>query len=506
MKNSFIFERLLLKIVKLSLVQLVLILIFTGITTATPVKGQEMLDTKVTLSLSNVSLENALSELEKSAKVKFSYNSRTLKLGQKVNVTAKNEVLSSVLSKLLKPLNIKYIPISNRIVLRNDEEPKVGFSQEAEQTTKIDKLTSADIIIKGTVADENGEKLPGVSITVKGTTKGSISNTNGEYSIAVQDEKSVLVFNFVGYYVQEIMVGNQTKIDVLLKIDNKTLDEVLVVGYGSVKKSDLTGSVASLKQEEFNPGANSSIDQLMLGKAAGVQITQNSSEPGGGVSVRIRGVSSLNAGSDPLYVIDGLPIDNSTLLSSSSGGAGTGTNSNPRNPLNTINPNDIESIEILKDASATAIYGSRGANGVILITTKKGKNGKVNVGYDFNLGTQSVANKIDILDTQQYIKAMNDISKDEGRVSEFSNDAIAKIGAGVNWQDQVLQSAMLSSHNLSISGGDDKTTFFSSLNYYDQDGVVKNTGIKKYIARVNLNRKLGENIRMGICQVSQRCC
>jgi TonB-linked SusC/RagA family outer membrane protein len=498
MKNSFIFKRLLLKIVKLSLVQLVLILIFTGITTATPVKGQEMLDTKVTLSLSNVSLENALSELEKSAKVKFSYNSRTLKLGQKVNVTAKNEVLSSVLSKLLKPLNIKYIPISNRIVLRNDEEPKVGFSQEAEQTTKIDKLTSADIIIKGTVADENGEKLPGVSITVKGTTKGSISNTNGEYSIAVQDEKSVLVFNFVGYYVQEIMVGNQTKIDVLLKIDNKTLDEVLVVGYGSVKKSDLTGSVASLKQEEFNPGANSSIDQLMLGKAAGVQITQNSSEPGGGVSVRIRGVSSLNAGSDPLYVIDGLPIDNSTLLSSSSGGAGTGTNSNPRNPLNTINPNDIESIEILKDASATAIYGSRGANGVILITTKKGKNGKVNVGYDFNLGTQSVANKIDILDTQQYIKAMNDISKDEGRVSEFSNDAIAKIGAGVNWQDQVLQSAMLSSHNLSISGGDDKTTFFSSLNYYDQDGVVKNTGIKKYIARVNLNRKLGENIRMGI--------
>lgn len=498
MKNSFIFKRLLLKIVKLSLVQLVLILIFTGITTATPVKGQEMLDTKVTLSLSNVSLENALSELEKSAKVKFSYNSRTLKLGQKVNVTAKNEVLSSVLSKLLKPLNIKYIPISNRIVLRNDEEPKVGFSQEAEQTTKIDKLTSADIIIKGIVADENGEKLPGVSITVKGTTKGSISNTNGEYSIAVQDEKSVLVFNFVGYYVQEIMVGNQTKIDVLLKIDNKTLDEVLVVGYGSVKKSDLTGSVASLKQEEFNPGANSSIDQLMLGKAAGVQITQNSSEPGGGVSVRIRGVSSLNAGSDPLYVIDGLPIDNSTLLSSSSGGAGTGTNSNPRNPLNTINPNDIESIEILKDASATAIYGSRGANGVILITTKKGKNGKVNVGYDFNLGTQSVANKIDILDTQQYIKAMNDISKDEGRVSEFSNDAIAKIGAGVNWQDQVLQSAMLSSHNLSISGGDDKTTFFSSLNYYDQDGVVKNTGIKKYIARVNLNRKLGENIRMGI--------
>jgi TonB-linked SusC/RagA family outer membrane protein len=498
MKNSFIFKRLLLKIVKLSLVQLVLILIFTGITTATPVKGQEMLDTKVTLSLSNVSLENALSELEKSAKVKFSYNSRTLKLGQKVNVTAKNEVLSSVLSKLLKPLNIKYIPISNRIVLRNDEEPKVGFSQEAEQTTKIDKLTSADIIIKGTVADENGEKLPGVSITVKGTTKGSISNTNGEYSIAVQDEKSVLVFNFVGYYVQEIMVGNQTKIDVLLKIDNKTLDEVLVVGYGSVKKSDLTGSVASLKQEEFNPGANSSIDQLMLGKAAGVQITQNSSEPGGGVSVRIRGVSSLNAGSDPLYVIDGLPIDNSTLLSSSSGGAGTGTNSNPRNPLNTINPNDIESIEILKDASATAIYGSRGANGVILITTKKGKNGKVNVGYDFNLGTQSVANKIDILDTQQYIKAMNDISKDEGRVSEFSNDAIAKIGAGVDWQDQVLQSAMLSSHNLSISGGDDKTTFFSSLNYYDQDGVVKNTGIKKYIARVNLNRKLGENIRMGI--------
>jgi len=188
--------------------------------------------------------------------------------------------------------------------------------------------------------------------------RGTTTNANGNFTISGPDRQAVLVFSFVGYQSREVTVGSQAIINITLTADNKTLNEVIVVGYGTVKKSDLTGSVSSLKAEDFNPGANASVDQLMLGRSPGVQVTQSSSEPGGGVSVRIRGASSLNAGNEPLYVIDGLPLDNSSSLSSSPGGnVGVGTNQNPRN---FINPNDIASIEILKDASATAIYGSRG--------------------------------------------------------------------------------------------------------------------------------------------------
>jgi TonB-dependent SusC/RagA subfamily outer membrane receptor len=352
--------------------------------------------------------------------------------------------------------------------------------------------------VAGRVTGETGEALAGVSVVVKGTTRGTTSDAEGRYRLAVPQDGGTLVFSFVGYLPQEIALGARTSVDVQLTPDDRTLNEVIVVGYGTVKKSDLTGSVSSLKAEDFNPGANASVDQLMLGRSAGVQITQTSSEPGGGVSVRIRGASSLNAGNEPLYVIDGLPLDNGSPLSASGGGAGTGTNQNPRNPLNSINPNDIASIEILKDASATAIYGSRGANGVILITTKRGAKGKIGVNYDVNAGVQNVPNKLAVLDAGQYIRFINDLAKDEGRAPEFTDADIARIGVGTDWQDQVYQTASLSSHNLSVSGGDENTTFFSSLNYFNQEGVLKNSGIKKYIARVNLERKFGSKVVLGI--------
>jgi TonB-linked SusC/RagA family outer membrane protein len=357
----------------------------------------------------------------------------------------------------------------------------------------------ADQVVKGRVTSETGEGLPGVNIVLKGTTRGTSTDVEGRYQLTTPETGSqTLVFSLVGYVAQEIVVGTRSTIDVKLIPDDKTLNEVVVVGYGTQKKSDLTGSISSLKDKDFNPGANASVDQMMLGRSAGVQINQTSSEPGGGVSIRIRGANSLNAGSEPLYVIDGLPIDNGSLLSASSGGAGTGVNNNPRNPLNAINPNDIASIEILKDASATAIYGSRGANGVILITTKKGNKGKIGVNYDFNTGIQTVPNKLDVLNASQYIQFMNALAKDEGRAPEFSDADITRIGAGTDWQDQVYQKAPLNSHNISVSGGDDKTTFFSSINYFNQEGVVKRSGIKKYIARVNLERKLGNRATIGV--------
>ncbi len=353
--------------------------------------------------------------------------------------------------------------------------------------------------ISGKVTDqENGEPLPGVNVLAKGTTTGSVTDVDGNYRLTVSDAVTTLVFSSIGYVTQEVSINERNVINLALAPDVQSLSEVVVVGYGTVEKSDLTGSVSSLRSEDFNPGANASVDQLMLGRSAGVQITQTSSEPGGGLSIRIRGASSINAGNEPLYVIDGLPIDNSSLLAGGSTAAGLGNNQNPRNPLNALNPNDIESIEILKDASATAIYGSRGANGVILVTTKKGKKGGVAVNYDVYGGIQSVYRKMDLLSTREYIDGLNGISEAQGNDPIFSADDINRIGAGTDWQDQIYQTAPIWNHNLSASGGDDNTTFFASLNYFDQEGIIKNSGIKKYIGRINLERNLGEKAQVGI--------
>ena len=212
-----------------------------------------------------------------------------------------------------------------------------------------------------------------MSVVIKGTTQGTITDFDGKYSIPNVPGDAILQYSFVGMKAQEVAVNGRTTIDITMIEETIGLEEVVAIGYGTVKKSDLTGSVASVKREDLNHGAISSVDQAMQGRIAGVQVTQASNEPGGGLSIRIRGASSVNAGNEPLYVIDGLPIDNSEGITGSgtSAVAEVGANLNAKNPLNALNPNDIQSIEILKDASATAIYGSRGANGVVLITTKK---------------------------------------------------------------------------------------------------------------------------------------
>jgi TonB-linked SusC/RagA family outer membrane protein len=350
--------------------------------------------------------------------------------------------------------------------------------------------------LQGSVKSTVGETLPGVSILVEGQSRGTVSDIDGLFSIEVNGSET-LVFSAIGFVSKSVPVNNQSQLQIALAEDTQQLNEVVVIGYGSVEKSDLTGAVASLRTKDFNPGANASVDQLILGRSAGVQVSQTSSEPGGGLSIRIRGASSVNAGNEPLYVIDGFPIDNSPLLAGG-GVAGTGTNLNPRNPLNSLNPSDVLSVEILKDASATAIYGSRGANGVILITTKKGNAGRTSVNYDTYVGSQSVAKKMDILSTEEYIAGINAISADRGLAPVFSTADIANIGAGTNWQDEIYRTAPVQNHNLSVNGGDDKTTFFTSFNYFDQEGVVKNSGIKRYIARVNLDRKIGERSNFGI--------
>ncbi len=467
------------------------------------------------------SLQTVLTELQTQYEVYLNYELEAVKDKLVDTDLLRNHNrtnLETALQLLLKPHQLTFEKIKNNYYViytignRKATHKLKNETSSTETNTKPIGLLSglalmpltghaAEFRISGKVTDNSGTGLPGVNVLLKGTTTGTTSSPDGNFTVAIPDDavaNGTLVFSYIGYTTKEVPINNQNTINVSLVQDIKSLGEVVVVGYGTQKKSDLTGSVASLKSEDLNPGANASVDQLMLGRSAGVQITQTSSEPGGGVSVRIRGTSSLNAGNEPLYVIDGLPIDNSAPLSATANGTGTGTNNNPRNPLNALNPNDIESIEILKDASATAIYGSRGANGVILITTKRGVKGKVGVTYDFYTGIQSVPGKLELLSPSDYIRVMNEIAIEEGRSPEFSQSDINQIGAGTDWQDQIFRNAPLSSHNLSASGGDEHTTFFASLNYFNQEGLVKNSGIKKYIARLNLERSFGTKAKIGV--------
>jgi len=349
--------------------------------------------------------------------------------------------------------------------------------------------------ISGTVTSAgDNAPLPGASVVVKGTTNGTQTDFDGNYNLENVPSNATLVFGYIGFLTQEQPLNGRTNLNVSLAEDTQALEEVVVIGYGSVKKSDLTGAVTSLKAEDLNAGANVSLEQSLQGRAAGVQIYQKSGEPGSAMSVNIRGASSIDAGNEPLYVIDGVPSNNAAPVTGS--GAGFVGNQNPRNPLNTLNPADIESVEILKDASSTAIYGARGSNGVVLITTKNGSAGKMKVNYDTYVGWQSVANQIELLSPTEYRDVLNAIIDDGGgsegqRVTEIQ-------GSGTEWQEQLYRDALIQSHNVAVSGGSEKATYYASLNYFDQDGVVKNSGMQRYNARVNIDVREAKKYAFGI--------
>jgi TonB-linked outer membrane protein, SusC/RagA family len=350
--------------------------------------------------------------------------------------------------------------------------------------------------LSGKVTDNKGQPLAGATVQVKGTTTGASTDNNGLFSLAVPASANTLIVSFSGYKTREIDRGNTSFIEIALEQADRSLEQVVVVGYGTVKKSDLTGSITSLSTKDFNKGSLTSIDQLVSGKAPGVQIVQNSAEPGGGVSIQIRGVGSVTAGSEPLYVIDGLPINNATLLGGT--GPGLGLERTPRNPLSTISPQDIESIEILKDASATAIYGSRGANGVILVTTKKGKEGAARINYTATMGVQKVGNRLKLLNAQDYKRILNEIIAEGGGTPGAIVTDIA--GNGTDWMKELERpsGAIYQSHNLSVNGGNANTRYYVSLNYLDQEGVFINSGLKNYGLRGNIETNLRKNFKMGL--------
>ena len=323
-------------------------------------------------------------------------------------------------------------------------------------------------MITGTVKGADGTGLPGVTVQVKGTNKGTQTEVTGEYKISAAPN-STLVFSFVGMNTEEIQIGDKTVVNVTMSDDTKALQEVVVVGYGTVKKKDATGAVNAIGTKDFQKGVVVSPEQLMQGRVAGVQITQSSGEPGGGINVRIRGTSSVFGGNNPLFVIDGVPLAGDNT---SSGGDASGVGrQSAKNPLNFLNPDDIASIDILKDASATAIYGSRGANGVVLITTKKGR-GKGTLEYGYSLGMSNITKKYDLLSAAEYRAAGGQDQK-----------------GNTDWQNELFRTGYTNQHNLAYGGGDANGSYRFTLGYLNQQGIIRESGIKRYSLGFNGSKK-----------------
>lgn len=329
--------------------------------------------------------------------------------------------------------------------------------------------------INGTVvSDEDNTPLPGVSISVKGTTKGTITDMDGKFSFSIPENSETLVFSFIGYETQEVTINGKTNFDVVLKVDTKTLEEVVVVGYGVQKKSLVTGAIAKVDGDEIAKGGNLRVSQSLQGKTAGVLITNNSGQPGDAVSIRIRGTGT-NGDAEPLYIVDGLPL---------SGAA-----------IDYLNPSDVESIEVLKDAASSSIYGARGANGVVLITTKKGKtNDKFQISYDGYYGVQNPWRKLDMLGKDNYIMMINEAALNAGQEPKFDQAMVDTLGWFTDWQDKMFNYwAPKTSHVVSMTGGTEKATYSSSLAYFAQEGIVAEgqSDYERITYRLNTTRNFG---------------
>ena len=477
MKKNRPIPNTLLQIMKITLMQLGLAFAFSGFAFAHHSYAQPELNQKVTINVENKQLKKVLSQIESITKVSFTYVPQVIQAERKVNLSVNNELLGDVLQKLFSPLNISFEIIGKKIVLS-----KAKGSSTLEPINDKIKIYSA-ATISGKVTDKNdGTGLPGVNIGVKGTTVGTTTGLDGTYTLTNVPDNAVLTFSFIGYVSQEIVVGSQSVINIVLVPDIKVLEEVVVIGYGTQQKKDATGGVVNITSKDFNQGIIASPEQLLQGRAAGIQITPSSGDPGSAQTIRIRGTSSLRGNNTPLYVVDGVPLSNDAPSDGAQNlGAGT---SDARNPLNFINPQDIESISVLKDASSAAIYGSRGANGVVLITTKKGKSGQQTVNFSASTGVSKPRKLYNLLNATDFIKATTAAGNPN------PNDPTINAGSNTDWQKEIYRTAVQQNYNLSFGGGNDNTRYLFSASYNDIQGITKTTGLTRVTGRINASHEL----------------
>ncbi|RYG03404.1 MAG: SusC/RagA family TonB-linked outer membrane protein, partial [Chitinophagaceae bacterium] len=419
----------------------------------------------VTISVKNAPLTKVFSLIEKQTDYVFFFDYSLLEKGKKITYRVSNLQLRAVLDSCFREQPFSYDIVDKTIVVRERVPEKTYVAPK--ETNRFQPYT-------GKVTGPDGIALSGASVVVKGSSKGTQTDENGNFTIDAEP-KDVLVISFIGHLAKEFTLGsNAVPLVIRLEPEVATADEVVIVAYGQVRKKDLTGSVSQVKSKDINALPSTNVVQALSGRSTGVQVQQNNGTPGGPVSVRIRGVNSILGGNEPLYVVDGFPYSsNPTFLQNA----------------------DIESIEILKDASSIAMYGSRGANGVVMITTRTGKKGeRSNVTFESSYSMQQVTKKMKLLSPIQYAELYNEQAKNDGLAPYFTQGALDSIrnGPATDWQSLVLRNAPISNNNLTISGGNEKTRFSLSAGAFLQDGIVHNSDFKRYSMRANVNHDISK--------------
>jgi TonB-linked SusC/RagA family outer membrane protein len=437
----------------------------------------------------NIPLENVLNQIGEQSGYFFFYKYNEIKNAKPVTLNLRGVSLEKALKESFKDQLFTYSIDKKTIVVTKTIPVK-------EEVLPID--------VRGKVVDQSGLPLIGASVRLKNSTKGVMTDSNGNFNITDLPDDAVLVVSYTGFSNTDVTVGGRTNITITLKEDNQTLDAVVAIGYGTVQKKDVTGSISSIGAKQIKDQPVVSLDQAMAGQMAGVQVSQATGAPGGGATVRVRGAGSLSAGNEPLYVVDGFPVTNDY--------------NQRNNPLSTINPSDIESIQVLKDASATAIYGSRGSNGVVIITTKSGKSGASKIDFSLNTGIQQVEKTLAVLNAREFAIYMNEarnnawVNSAPGRSASDPNSARLNnvmyllpaslsnpdaLGEGTNWQDEVFRTAPMSNYQINFSGGNENTKYFISGGYLTQEGVVLGSDLKRYSFRAIVESQLNKIVKVG---------
>jgi TonB-linked SusC/RagA family outer membrane protein len=455
--------------------------------------------TKVTLNYNNATLETVFNKIEAITDFKFIYKDKEIDFNQKVSIIVKKEPLSKVLKKLLTDSKISYLVNGKQIILK---------PLQISSNTKLETINEVaqKISITGIVVDKSGEPLPGASIIEKGTSNGTETDFNGNFSIAIKNKDAILVVQYLGYTKKEVTVKDKTNLKIVLIEDTSSLDEIVVIGYGSLSRSKVLGAVSSVNAEDISQLPVSSLDDAIASRVAGVQIVSNGA-PGAGSAIIVRGVGTLTAGGSPLIVVDGYPLAQGSDISA-------------------INPTDIESMSVLKDAASTAIYGSRGANGVIMITTKRAKSDKVVFDFNTYSGFQEVLNEPKFMNAYQFAEVVKEardwgyVSADPANRNETDNNATRLSQGAVsrhliptnfdkylsgtpgltdnNWLDDLFRSGRIESYDVAVSGRSGTTNWYISGGYFNQEGLIVGSGFKRYIARINLETKFNDKVKFGI--------
>ncbi|MCE6991094.1 TonB-dependent receptor [Dyadobacter sp. CY323] len=465
---------------KVSLVQVFIALTFASLSWATHVSAQEVLERRLSIQMQGEKVKNVLSRIESLTKVKFSYSPQIVQSNRKVSIELRNATLAQVLDKLSLTLGLTYDVSGNQIILKNLPAVRSDIQPaDNEPLTKPMQTKQADRQIKGKVTDEKGEVLPGANVLLKGTTTGTTTDSEGNFSLNVGDA-GTLVISSIGYNEQQVVLDARSTYDIRLKADIKALNEVVVIGYGAQSRKTLATAVAKVEGKMIGSQPVGTPGEALAALASGVQVqSDRGGTPGAAPTIRIRGVGSLGTNSTPLYVVDGYPLQDASQF-------------------NLINPRDIESMEILKDAASAAIYGSRAANGVVIVTTRRGKAGKTSFNFSAYTGIQQISKKVDVLNRDEYIEHAGYIGRLRNLSVPLSFTANPDSLPDTDWQDEIYRLAPMSNYEISATGGSEKVRFAISGAYFKQDGVLKGTSYQRYNVRFNLDADLSSKLRIGV--------